>query len=48
MSHLTKNKIVVYLAAIFLVGGVTGELDNLGVGKSGHLGSMYSQRWAGA
>ena len=26
MSHLTKNKIVVYLAAIFLVGGVTGAV----------------------
>ena len=26
MSHLTKNKIIVYLAAIFLVGGVTGAV----------------------
>ena len=24
MKHLTKNKIILYLAAIFLVGGVTG------------------------
>ena len=24
MNHLTKNKIILYLAAIFLVGGVTG------------------------
>lgn len=26
MSHFTKNKIIVYLAAIFLVGGVTGAV----------------------
>ncbi|HXT39833.1 MAG TPA: hypothetical protein VN887_07405 [Candidatus Angelobacter sp.] len=26
MSQLTKNKIIVYLAAIFLVGGITGAV----------------------
>ena len=42
MSHLTKNKIIVYMAAIFLVGGVTGAV----LGWTGAKERWWTRRMA--